>query len=75
MASAGTAGHVALWDLEKKRLLSTMYDCHDGSVSSLHFLPSQPLLVSTGQDNSINVSFSLYEIRCSYLDFYLGVDF
>ncbi|XP_065834834.1 WD repeat-containing protein 36-like isoform X2 [Oscarella lobularis] len=55
MASAGTAGHVALWDLEKKRLLSTMYDCHDGSVSSLHFLPSQPLLVSTGQDNSINV--------------------
>eukprot|EP00118_Oscarella_pearsei_P001965 m.9054 g.9054 ORF g.9054 m.9054 type:complete len:895 (+) comp21044_c0_seq2:11-2695(+) len=55
MASSGPLGHIVLWDLEKRGLSSTMYDAHDGGVSSLHFLPSQPLLVSTGQDNSINM--------------------
>ena len=30
-------------------------DAHDGSVCSTFFLPSQPLLLTTGSDNSVKV--------------------
>lgn len=32
-----------------------MVDAHDGSVCSTFFLPSQPLLLTTGSDNSVKV--------------------
>ncbi|XP_062509636.1 WD repeat-containing protein 36-like [Corticium candelabrum] len=55
MASGSTSGNIALWDLERKRLLSTIYNAHHGTVSGMEFLQSQPLLVSNGADNSLNV--------------------
>ena len=55
MASGSPSGHIALWDLERKRLVSTIYDAHYGTVCGMHFLQSQPLLVSTGTDNSLKV--------------------
>jgi WD40 repeat protein len=46
---------VALWDLDKKRLDSVITDAHEGTVCSAVFLLSQPLLLTTGADNSIKV--------------------
>ncbi|XP_077863349.1 WD repeat-containing protein 36-like, partial [Saccoglossus kowalevskii] len=55
MATGSTAGHVALWDLEERKLLSQMRDVHHGAVASLKYLPSEPLMVSTSADNSIKI--------------------
>jgi len=55
MASASTEGHIALWDLEKRQLSSTLRDAHKGSVCGMKFLSSQPLLVTNGPDNSLKV--------------------
>lgn len=56
MATGSTLGHIALWNLERKCLLSSIRSCHDGSVTSCRFLPSQPLMITTSPDNSLKVS-------------------
>lgn len=55
LASASTEGHIALWDLEKRQLGSTLRDAHNGCVSGMKFLATQPLLVTNGPDNSLKV--------------------
>ncbi|XP_074612173.1 WD repeat-containing protein 36-like [Acropora palmata] len=55
MASASTLGHIAFWDLEKCQLGTVLHDAHDGTVSGMKFLPSEPLLVTNGPDNSLKV--------------------
>ena len=61
MASGSTAGHVTLWDLQKKQLHSTLRDCHNGNVSGMKFYQNQPLLITSGSDNCLKVS--LFEIN------------
>ena len=63
MASASTAGHIALWNLEDRRLSTTLRDVHRGSVCGMKFLPSQPLLVTNGPDNSLKVKDCHYELK------------
>ncbi|KAG2020156.1 WD-repeat-containing protein [Coprinopsis cinerea AmutBmut pab1-1] len=54
LASASSAGHIALWDLNAGgRLLHLVRGAHDGAVSSLEWVPGQPLLISSGEDNSV----------------------
>ncbi len=60
MATGSTLGHVALWNLEEKCLASTLRHAHEGSVTAIRFLQSQPLLISTSPDNSLKVSSSLF---------------
>ena len=55
MATGSTSGHVALWDLEKRKVHSCLRDCHSGSVTGMKFLQNQPLMITSGQDNSLNV--------------------
>jgi U3 small nucleolar RNA-associated protein 21 len=56
LASASEMGHISLWDLGSGgRLLHTIRGAHDGSISSLQWIPGQPLLVSSGDDNSVKV--------------------
>ena len=55
MASASTEGHIAFWDLEKRQLGTVLRDAHKGAVCGMKFLPSQPLLVTNGPDNSLKV--------------------
>lgn len=57
MASASTEGHIAFWDLEKRQLGTVLRDAHKGMVCGMKFLPSQPLLVTNGPDNSVKVIF------------------
>lgn len=54
LASASETGHISLWDLGSSgRLLHTIRGAHDGSISSLQWIPGQPLLISSGDDNSV----------------------
>ncbi|XP_043225558.1 WD repeat-containing protein 36-like [Amphibalanus amphitrite] len=55
MISGSTQGHVALWDLEERKLLGQMWEAHQGSVTGMAALPSEPLLVTSSPDNSLKV--------------------
>eukprot|EP00795_Rhopilema_esculentum_P000788 gene788-10517_t len=55
MATGSTSGHVALWDLEKRKVHSCLRDCHSGSVTGMKFLQNQPLMITSGQDNSLKL--------------------
>ncbi|KAF6763843.1 Utp21 specific WD40 associated putative domain-containing protein [Ephemerocybe angulata] len=54
LASASSAGHLALWDLNAGgRLLHMVRGAHDGAISALEWVPGQPLLITSGEDNSV----------------------
>lgn len=55
VVSGNEAGQVAVWNLQEQRLHVLMPDCHQGSVSSLHFMPGEPILLSSGPDNTLKV--------------------
>lgn len=57
MATSNVIGHIALWDLNQKgRLLHIIRGAHDGPVTSIQWIPNQPVLVSSGEDNSVKVA-------------------
>ena len=56
MVTGSPAGHIALWNLEEKKLQSQMRDAHCSAVTGLQCLPSEPLLVTSSPDNSVKVS-------------------
>lgn len=49
----GSVGSVLPGRARPARLAHTLRSAHDSSVASLHFLPGQPLLLSSGSDNAI----------------------
>jgi len=53
MLTGSTAGHVAVWDLEARKLALQMRSCHQGSVTGLKCLAGEPLLVTSSPDNSL----------------------
>ncbi|GJE90786.1 WD40 and Utp21 domain-containing protein [Phanerochaete sordida] len=54
LATASANGHMALWDLNAGgRLLHIVRGAHDGAISAVQWVPGQPLLVSSGEDNSV----------------------
>lgn len=55
MATGSTAGHIALWDLESKKLQSQIREAHEGSVVGMQCLPNEPLMVTNAADNSLKV--------------------
>jgi U3 small nucleolar RNA-associated protein 21 len=56
LASANSAGHVALWDLnEGGKLLHIVRGAHDGAISALEWVPGQPVLITSGADNAVKV--------------------
>jgi len=60
LASASETGHISLWDLGSGgRLLHTVRGAHDGSISALEWISGQPLLISSGDDNSVKVCFEI----------------
>jgi len=68
LASASSAGHIALWDLnEGGRLLHMVRGAHDGAITALEWVPGQPVLITSGEDNSVKVFTSIVSI-----DFFLS---
>jgi U3 small nucleolar RNA-associated protein 21 len=57
LASASSAGHIALWDLNSGgRLLHMIRGAHDGAITAVEWVPGQPVLISSGEDNSVKVT-------------------
>uniref|UniRef100_A0A182Y8M2 Uncharacterized protein n=1 Tax=Anopheles stephensi TaxID=30069 RepID=A0A182Y8M2_ANOST len=54
MATGSSNGQVVFWDLEERTIVSTLM-AHDDSVTGLHFLPNEPLLVTSSPDNSLKM--------------------
>lgn len=63
MASGSPIGHIGLWDLEEKKLVSQLRDAHTTAIAGLTFLQSEPLLITNGADNAIRV--------CGTISFFL----
>lgn len=55
MISGSNLGHMAVWNLEEKRLVAQLRDAHSGSVDGMHALQFEPLMVTSSGDNSIKV--------------------
>ncbi|KAH8116880.1 WD40 repeat-like protein [Phellopilus nigrolimitatus] len=54
LASASLKGHIALWDLNNGgRLLHVVRGAHDRAVTAIEWVPGQPVLISSGEDNSV----------------------
>ena len=55
LTSSSKAGHIAVWDLDKQKLSTIIRNAHHGAVVSAQFFELEPLLLTTGADNSIKV--------------------
>ncbi|KAK4047049.1 rRNA-processing protein utp21 [Microbotryomycetes sp. JL221] len=54
LAVTSTTGHIALFDLSNKlRLLHLVRAAHEGPVGGLEWVPGQPLMMTSGGDNSL----------------------
>ncbi|VDM39838.1 unnamed protein product [Toxocara canis] len=53
MISAGENGMLAVWDLNERRLMGQMPSAHQRSITALYFLVGEPLMVSSGTDNTL----------------------
>ncbi|GAB0205421.1 WD repeat-containing protein 36 [Grus japonensis] len=53
MAAGSPIGHIALWDLEEKKLMCQMQDAHSTAIAGMSFVPGEPLLITNGADNAI----------------------
>ncbi|NWI18602.1 WDR36 protein, partial [Crypturellus soui] len=55
MAAGSPVGHIALWDLEEKKIISQMRNAHSTAIAGMSFVPGEPLLITNGADNAIRV--------------------
>lgn len=55
MVTASEIGHVALWDLKERCLVTQLRDAHSGPVSGITCLPNEPLMVTSSSDNSLKM--------------------
>lgn len=55
VVSGSLTGDIAVWNLASKKLESVLAGAHDGAVTSLTFLPNEPILLSSGADNAIKM--------------------
>ena len=64
MTSGSSTGHIAIWNLEKKKIQSQIQNAHDYSVCGMEFLKNQPLMITNSGDNSLKVCRELSEQTC-----------
>ncbi|XP_072270052.1 WD repeat-containing protein 36 [Pyxicephalus adspersus] len=55
MAAGSPIGHIGLWDLEEKKLMSQMRDAHSTAIAGLTFVHGEPLLITNAADNALRV--------------------
>ena len=55
VATSSLIGHIAVWSLDDRRLVTMVKDAHDGSVGGMEFIQSQPLMATSSVDNSVKV--------------------
>ncbi|OCT98543.1 hypothetical protein XELAEV_18010780mg [Xenopus laevis] len=55
LAAGSPVGHIGLWDLEEKKLMSQMREAHSTAIAGLTFVHGEPLLITNAADNAIRV--------------------
>lgn len=56
MATGGSNGTIALWNLERKgELIGIVGNAHEAPVTSLSFLEGEPIIISAAADNSVKM--------------------
>lgn len=55
MISGSNLGHMAIWNLEEKRLVSQIREAHSAGVDGMHAVQFEPLMVTSSNDNSVKV--------------------
>jgi U3 small nucleolar RNA-associated protein 21 len=55
MITGSNLGHMAIWNLEEKRLVAQLRESHSASVDGMQSLQLEPLMVTTSGDNSIKI--------------------
>lgn len=55
MASGTVTGHVVFWNLEERRVDTQLMAAHDGAVTGLKCLASEPLMVTSSPDNTLKL--------------------
>jgi len=53
MISGSAIGHMAIWNLEDKWLVSQIREAHMGSATGMHTLELEPLMITSSIDNSV----------------------
>jgi U3 small nucleolar RNA-associated protein 21 len=54
MVSGNAKGEIAVWDLNKRSLIQLLSNAHSASVTTLLFVPYEPVLISSGADNTLH---------------------
>jgi U3 small nucleolar RNA-associated protein 21 len=55
MVSGTEGGNIAVWNLEKRSLITQYQSAHNGPLSSLQFFEREPIMMTSGSDNSIKM--------------------
>jgi U3 small nucleolar RNA-associated protein 21 len=55
LVSGSKNGTLAVWNLENKQLVTVMRNVHEGPVTRAFFFQGEPLLLTSGTDNSLNI--------------------
>ena len=56
LSAASSTGHIAFWDLNSGgKLMHVIRGAHEGAATAIEWIPGQPILVSSGEDNSVKV--------------------
>ncbi|KAJ8984723.1 hypothetical protein NQ317_004987 [Molorchus minor] len=55
MATGSAAGHIVFWDLEERKVASQLLAAHDGPVTGMVCLPSEPLILTSSPDNTLKL--------------------
>ena len=51
--SGQTSGHIAIWNLNERKMAGQMRDAHCGAITGMSCFPSEPILVTSSPDNTI----------------------
>ncbi|XP_053605696.1 WD repeat-containing protein 36 [Plodia interpunctella] len=55
MVTGSTTGHIVMWDLEEKRVMSQVQSAHSSRIAGMQCLMSEPLMVTNSRDNSLKL--------------------
>lgn len=55
MITGSALGHMAIWNLEERRLVAQIREAHSASVDGLQSLQFEPLMVTSSADNSVKI--------------------
>eukprot|EP01127_Copromyxa_protea_P001324 TRINITY_DN11347_c0_g1_i1.p1 TRINITY_DN11347_c0_g1~~TRINITY_DN11347_c0_g1_i1.p1 ORF type:complete len:891 (+),score=165.54 TRINITY_DN11347_c0_g1_i1:16-2688(+) len=55
MVSGTASGNIVVWNLEKRVMVTQYQSAHRGPVTTLRFFEREPLLMTSGTDNSLKI--------------------